>query len=216
MANSPQRAFADALAATSAAEIDYYYGTNWVALGAGTAGQHLIAAGAAAPAWTTVASLLTTLDTPQATTSGSNFTFTAPGLGVVYRATCMFENASPDDADDISIRIGDGGGIEATGYDSVSINEGAGGVNAQGDTLSFTIRRLLAGDEMNGNYTLTLTDASANTYTGSHTLYRGASDAVWGGGSKSLTGALTTIQITDVNGDAWDNGSVNVLWEELP
>lgn len=74
------------LTSNATGDMMYYDGTNWVRIAAGTSGQILVAAGAAAPAWTTKYSKYTLNNSVSATaasTTGANNN-AVYGVGVTY------------------------------------------------------------------------------------------------------------------------------------
>lgn len=74
------------LTSNATGDMMYYNGTDWVRIAAGTSGQILVAAGAAAPAWTTKYSKYTlnnSVSATTATTTGANNN-TVYGVGVTY------------------------------------------------------------------------------------------------------------------------------------
>lgn len=156
-----------------------------------------------------------TSGTAQATTSGIAIDFTSLPA-TVKRIMISFVGVSSNGTSGIVVRIGDSGGIEPTGYSGAIItSNGAGGGAAGQNSTGFFIGGGSAAYVLHGVMTLTLVNAA--TFTWAATVAAGHSDsalAVCGGGSKSLTATLDRVQLATENGtDAFDAGSVNILYE---
>lgn len=149
--------------------------------------------------------------TAQATTSGTEFTFT--GIpSTAKRITVMFNAVSHDafgGGSSIIIRLGDAGGIETTGYTSASFNPGG---NAS-STAGFVLRETdSAGSIVSG--IMTLVNISGNIWVSSHATTQSATQAIAGGGVKTLSDTLTQIQLTTISGLCnFDAGSINIMYE---
>ena len=113
------------------------------------------------------------------------------------------------------VQLGDSGGIETSGYLS-----GAAVITGTPVASNFTSGIGLSGQIgaaaiVHITVVLTLQDPATNTWVAS--VVGGVSSsaqAVVGGGSKSLSGALDRLRLTTVNGtDAFDAGSINILYE---
>lgn len=147
--------------------------------------------------------------TPIATTSGTSHDFTSiPSW--VKRITITLDGVSTNGTSAYLIQLGDSGGIENTGY-SGSCSAGA-----------------VAGANSNG-FRILVTPVAATTHSGIITLIHLGSN-VWfeagnigfsnnsvcnvSGGTKTLSGTLTTVRLTTDNGtDTFDAGQFNVLYE---
>ena len=146
------------------------------------------------------------------TASGTSVNFTSlPSW--VKRITVMLVGISSNGSSMPTVRIGDSGGISATGY--------LGSVMCGSAATLFTTGFEYGGGLQNatrvwhGAITINLQNSSTNTWaaTGVISLSDGASTVVTAG-SKSLTSALTQVRITYVNGtDSFDAGSINILYE---
>jgi len=153
-----------------------------------------------------------TSGTAVASTSGTSIDFTGiPSW--VKRITVMLIGVSSNGASMPTVRIGDSGGISATGY--------LGSVMSGSAATLFTTGFEYGGGLQNatrvyhGAITINLQNSSTNTWaaTGVVSLSDGASTIVTAG-SKSLASTLTQVRITFVNGtDAFDAGSINILYE---
>jgi hypothetical protein len=133
----------------------------------------------------------------------------------VRRITVMFQGVSTNGTSFVRVRIGPVAGVETTGY-----------VGASGILVGTPIQAAFsAGFDISSNnaatttqqgvLTLALLDGATNTWSASWTIGNGVNSAVGiGAGSKPLTGALSIVRITTVNGtDTFDAGSINILYE---
>lgn len=146
-----------------------------------------------------------TLATEQATTSGTakNFTGIPPGTKVI---NLMYDAVSLDSNDRMLIQIGDSGGIETSGYISVSDTTSV----ATAFTAGFGIRSFSAGDAHHGLVILTLEDSANNTWSASGSLAEISAPTIFGvAGGKSLSGELTQVRFALVAGN-FDGGAVNI------
>lgn len=151
-----------------------------------------------------------TLGTAQATTSGTSIDFTGiPSWA--KRITVIFNAVSTAGSTGLMlIRLGDSGGIETTGY--VSVSSTSGGSNTS--TAGFVLRQSdAAGDIVTGH--MVITKVSGNIWVSSHTIMGSADGTgVYGGGRKTLSDTLTQLRLTTESGTgAFDAGSVNILYE---
>ena len=155
----------------------------------------------------------TVLDTPKDTSTGTFFTFTAP-FATVTRAIIIFDEVTLDGTEDFSVRVGDAGGIETSGYLSSSMEIDGDDTNTEkASTSGFIIARGATGDIHSGTMDLILSNATNNTWIGSHSLKSNSTDVVSGGGSKaSLDTVLTTITLLDTGSDNFNGGEVNIRW----
>ena len=153
--------------------------------------------------------------TNTATTSGTAIDFTSLPSGV-KRILVIFEQVSTNGTSSLLIQIGDSGGFETTGYESV------------GDTDTTRTRELtgfqLTGDggtaanaEMTGIITLARADSATFLWVASGSLHR--TDAIAtnhqrSNGFKSLSSELTQLRLTTVGGSqVFDNGTANIQYE---
>ena len=180
--------------------------------GYGTNGQVLTSAGTgAAPTWSTVSAGLT-LGTP-VSVSGTSVTFTGIPAGV-KQINIMFKGVSIDSTNDSAIiQLGDSGGIEASGYEG-AYNRPPGGVTVQFNTGFIVFDSVNTAFTYNGLLILTLQNSSTNTFTEMSIL--GMSNAAqpgFAGGVKSLSGVLTQIRLTTINGaSSFDAGEINISY----
>lgn len=163
--------------------------------------------GAVTPAKTSFNVL--TLDTPQTTTSGSVKTFSDIPAGTT-KITVSFFGVSAGSGS-LFVRIGDSGGIEATGYINTSFR-GVGGSSANSQTSTTSFDLFLDGDSDTayGHLFLNLADSSTNSWTSSHSLRLATNKLCWGGGGKSLSEELTQLTVNSTS--TFDAGKVNISY----
>lgn len=156
--------------------------------------------------------LITTLGTVVDTSTGAtSYTITGIPSGV-KEVKVMFFGVSTAGASPGIVQLGDAGGIEATGYDAnvVDISTTVGKLNS---TVGFpTTNTGAAALILSGTLTLSLQDASTNTwiatFNGAHTA---GTDMYVGAGEKSLSAELTQIKLTTTGGSTtFDAGSINI------
>ena len=151
-----------------------------------------------------------TVGTETASTSGTAIDFTGIPAGV-KKIVIMCEICSTNSTSDLLIQIGDGDGIEASGYEGV--------VEANGTLTAFGAGYIFydapsASTVWSGVINLYLKDASNNTWGETGLCHNGASNAVHvGTGFKSLTATLDRVRITSASGDTFDAGSINIQYE---
>jgi hypothetical protein len=159
----------------------------------------------------TATNSVNTLATAVASTSGTSIDFT--GLPAwVKRITVMFKGVSLSGSAHILIQIGSGS-ITTTGY--VSTINGTNQSNATGGTQStsgFVVRGGASGLTITGLSVITL--ITTNTYVNAITAKGDTTEAQFGAGDVTLSGALDRVRITTTNGtDTFDAGTVNILYE---
>jgi hypothetical protein len=151
-----------------------------------------------------------TLETAQATTSGTSIDFTGiPSW--VRRVTIMFSGVSLSGTANCLVQIGSGS-VASSGYLSSTsfVSTAVGSANSTG---GFILVGGSAAQIMHG--TLSIVSMGANIYASSHTMgVSNMAQAILGGGSVTLSGALDRIRLTTTNGtDTFDAGSVNIMYE---
>ena len=159
-------------------------------------------------------SLLLTLATEQASTSGTSIDFTSIPAGT-KRITVMFVGVSTNGTTNVLIQIGDSGGVEATGYLSASAVL-SGTSNSSSSTAGFLLHMGgSAATVRHGSVTLSLEDSSDFTWVASGVVNQSDSITVTiTAGSKSLSAELDRVRITTVNGtDTFDAGAINISYE---
>ena len=154
--------------------------------------------------------------TAVASTSGTSIDFTSIPAGV-KRITVMFNGVSTNSTSPKIIQIGDSGGIETSGYSGTGTVLGNGSGTSTGMSSGFSASQASAAtDVLSGQATISLLDASTNTWTYSGIFGQATATAIifFSGGAKSLSATLDRVRITTVNGtDTFDAGSINILYE---
>ena len=153
----------------------------------------------------------TTLGTEQQTTSGTAINFTSiPSWAKQIKV--MFAQVSMNTNHTLAVQIGDSGGIEATGYQSLTATGGSGSFV---DT-AFGLTGLVTGSFLwSGTLTLDLEDSTNNHWVATWVLGSQTGGSVYiGGGDKALSGTLDRLRITDIFGGAptFDGGAVNISY----
>ena len=152
-----------------------------------------------------------------ASTSGTSIDFTGiPSW--VKRVTVMLDGVSTGGTSLLRFQLGDSGGIETTGYSGATAYAAPGGSGGTFNPNGFDsvgdpgVAFLRYG-------ALTFTNLTGNVWVvfGSLTLGNAGGASAYVqifSGSKTLSGTLDRVRITTVNGtDAFDNGSINILYE---
>lgn len=120
---------------------------------------------------------------------------------------------SMDDVADYLIQIGDSGGYEATGYDGGVVSVTGGGNEVQ--STAFKISRGFVANLVTGfTATLTLVDASTNTWGFACTLSTTTAVVNIAAGTKSLTGTMDRIRLVNDGSPAadFDAGKVSIQY----
>jgi hypothetical protein len=155
-----------------------------------------------------------TSGTAVATTSGTNADFTGiPSW--VKRITVMFNDVSTGGTSDLQVQLGDSGGVETTGYASVSAATGGG---TQITPTSVVTTGMVVKNETGAGAsfqgTVVFVNINGTTWAQSHSVVdTGTARCIFGSGAKTLSGTLDRVRITTVSGDTFDAGSVNILYE---
>jgi hypothetical protein len=148
-------------------------------------------------------------------TSATSYDFTSIPSGV-KSITVSLSGVSTNGTSNIQIQIGDGGGIEVSGYDGVSTNIGqAVGTSAIASATGFGINSASAAWMSVGS--IVLTRQNFNIF-----LWAAAGDVASSGtsrlsstaGTKALSAELDRVRLTTVNGtDTFDAGQVNIQYQ---
>ena len=154
--------------------------------------------------------------TSVASTSGTSITFT--GLpSWVKRITVMLNGVSTNGTSLTQFQLGTSGGFVTSGYSSnygfISSASAAGGTAAL--TTGFTCFGLVANtDTISGSFVINNLSGNVWTYLGTACRTGNVGAAFVTAIPLTLSGALTQIRLTTVNGtDTFDAGSVNILYE---
>jgi hypothetical protein len=151
--------------------------------------------------------------TSQTTTSGTSIDFTSiPSW--VKRITVMFNGVSTNGASSGLVQLGTSSGITTSGYLGAGgfyVNASSSGVTNATTGICFGLGDALR--VIHGHVIFTL--LGSNTWVASGAFgYSNAAGAGSCGGSVTLSGTLTQVRITTVNGtDTFDAGAVNILYE---
>lgn len=174
-------------------------------LAKGTTGQ-VLGQTSTIPAWGSAI----TLATPTASTSGATIDYTSlPSW--IRKITIMLGSVSTNGTSNVMVQIGDATSFKTSGYLS----------NAQfsSTVTAFTagfglVNSITAASKMSGAVELTLLDATNFIWVQSGNIISESGVTFVSGGVATLTGALTRVRFTMVNGtDTFDAGSVNIAYE---
>lgn len=168
------------------------------------------------PSFTSYQGGVITSGTTVASTSGTSIDFTSiPSW--VKRITVMFTGVSTNGTSNLLVQMGTGSTTyTTTGYlGTCSYVATASAASTQMSTGFMVVNNMVAADLYGGVVTLSLINASTNTWGISGNLGRSTSTvAFFCGGTIPLAAALTAVRITTVNGtDTFDAGSINILYE---
>ena len=141
-----------------------------------------------------------------------------PGIpSWVKRISVMFSGISLSGSSDILIQLGDSGGIETTGYNSVTSVitlgppiGGAAALSANG----FIVYASSGPNRLSG--TVVFNNVNGNLWLGNGqwTYLNVNLFTAWVSGEKSLSNPLDRIRITSTNGtDTLDAGTINIIYE---
>jgi hypothetical protein len=129
----------------------------------------------------------------------------------------MFSGVSTNGSSNICIQLGTSGGIVSSGY------LGSGGYLQPSNTTSTTLAtaqflvsaNVASSTVFHGVATLTLLNSSTNLWAFQSNGARSDGPAnIFGAGSVTLSGVLTTVRTNMQNGtDTFDAGSINILYE---
>jgi len=151
--------------------------------------------------------------TAVASTSGVAIDFTGiPSW--VKRVTVMFSGVSTSGTSAFLIQLGTSSGFTTTGYTASGANNSTSSIGVSGSTAGFILMSaLLAANTHSGG--VVISSLSSTAWTSFGVLVRSSNDGTFtSGGTVTLSGTLTQLRITTVNGtDTFDAGSVNILWE---
>lgn len=156
-----------------------------------------------------------TLGTPQATTSGTSIDFTSIPSGTKM-IVVMLTGVSTNGTSEITIRIGDSGGIEATGYSAstgyIDSTSATYTTNTVGFRISYSVS---ASNTYSGMLILCLQDSSGFTWNaeGSFNVTATTAHKTIPSGYKSLSSELDRVRLTTEGGaNTFDAGQINILY----
>ena len=151
------------------------------------------------------------------TPSGTSVDFT--GIpSTAKRVTVMFSGLSSNGTSVPIIQLGTSSGAETTGYTSgTGVIQASSASQNTGITSGIAIAvsgYLTAASAFTGAVTFTLIGSNAWVASGNITREGGGTTVFFTAGSKTTAATLDRVRFTTVNGtDAFDAGTVNILWE---
>jgi len=162
-----------------------------------------------------MASSVITSGTSVASTSGTSISFTSIPSWVKI-ITIMFSGVSTSGTSNLLVQLGTGSTTyTTTGYlGNCSYVATASAASTQMSTGFMVNNNMVAADLIGGVITLSLINASTNTWGVSGNLGRSTTTAsFFFGGSIPLASTLSAIRLTTVNGtDTFDAGTINILY----
>jgi len=188
---------------------------NPVAVATGNDGQLFTSGGAgAAPSFTTVTSGFTQAAS-QATTSGTSVTFGSIPSGTKLIVVNYFDVSSDagESDDGLELTIGDGGGIETSGYISMRAQLRSSANVIFDDTAFWELgNHLDASTKWRGSAILSLQDAASFRWICQWQTMDTANAATVdvGCGSKALSAELTQLKVET---GTFDSGSVSIMFQ---
>ena len=182
--------------------------------GTSAAKMTIAANGAVTLASPALSNLAVNLQTAVASTSGTSIDFTSIPAGV-NRINIMFSGVSLSGTSLPMIQLGDSGGLETTGYICVGALVGPSSNANDAYTTGITIKTdATAATLMSGTIVANRITGNEWCFHGCTTNFAPANYAAMVSGFKSLSGELTTVRLTAVNGsDTFDAGKVAISWE---
>ena len=148
----------------------------------------------------------TTVETEQATTSGTSADFTSISSSA-KRITMSLDGVSLSGTDLLAVRLGDSGGFETTGY----VSSVSAGTTFANNTTRFQINvGSAASNVWYGVVELVLEDSTNNTWSMSANLADGANPCNVSAGRKALSATLDRVQLLATGTDTFDAGAVNI------
>lgn len=157
-----------------------------------------------------------TSGTTVASTSGTSIDFTGiPSW--VKRITVMFSGVSTNGTSTFLVQLGDSGGIETSGYLSMSgARDVAGSALGAAIATAGFVTQYITSTSSTFDGTLQLSTLGSNSWVGFGVGNNNTPTAYvyFYSGSKTTSTTLDRIRITTVNGtDTFDAGSINILYE---
>lgn len=148
-------------------------------------------------------------------TGATSYTLASSIPAWVKRITISIIGFSTNGTSNIQIQIGDSGGVETSGYSSVSARVSGATASAASTAGFLIVTAATAADTYHGQVTLCLEDSSDNTWSYSSKMAKITAVVVdIGAGSKALSATLDRVILTMANGtDTGDAGVASVLLE---
>jgi hypothetical protein len=178
----------------------------------GTADQVLSGNGSGALSWVDRGRMV--LETPKASTSGTNVDFTGiPSW--TKRVTVMLDGVSTNGASVVLIQLGTSGGIDASAYygmTSFITSVPTSGLAASTTGVNTAISSATAIRAGSISFTRF---SSSDAWVFSGILVDTANSVlIQTAGIKGLSGSLDRVRVTTANGtDAFDSGTINIVYE---
>jgi hypothetical protein len=187
--------------------ITYDASGNPAAVATGSLGNVLTSAGAGAPP---TMSMPTTLATAQSA-SGTTLTFSSLPAGL-NRIVFMFAGFSTNGTSDLLLQLGDSGGLETSGYASISTVVNSSSIGHVSSTAGIIVQNDSAGNAHHGQ--VTFHRFNANQWAADGVINRTANGITWVAGTTvNLSAVCDRIAVTTVSGsDTLDAGSVNIQY----
>ena len=146
------------------------------------------------------------------TTSGS--TSTISGIPAAVKTVMIVVNATSNTgAAELQLLLGDSGGIETSGYLSMSHRSDVGTVTHSSDTTYILLANGGGGaDPYSGIGHLTRSASGVNTWVYTSIIYQSIQAQNWTSATKSLSGELTQIQLK--TSGTFDAGNWNIYYQK--
>ena len=190
--------------------ISYDASGNPVAIATGSDGQVLTSTGAgSAPAFEALPAG-STLGSEQATTTGDTITFGSIPSGVKMILLCF--NGVSNGGVDLLVRLGDGGGIETSGYvggSTILITDNS--ITGGSGTTGFVLKGDNDANIHTGIVTMVNIDSTNHDWVMNYSGIAETNHTLLGGATKSLSAELTQLDVNIASG-AFDAGSMNILY----
>ena len=187
--------------------ISYDASGNPAAVATGSLGNVLTSAGSGAPP---TMSMPTTLATAQSA-SGTTLTFSSLPAGL-NRIVFMFAGFSTNGTSHLLLQLGDSGGLETSGYTSISSIVNTATIGHVSSTAGIIVQNDAASNAHHGQ--VTFNRFNANQWAADGLINRGSNSITWCAGTTvNLSAVCDRIAVTTVNGsDTFDAGSVNIQY----
>jgi hypothetical protein len=149
--------------------------------------------------------------------SGTSIDFTGiPSW--VRRVTVMLNAVSWSSTASVQIQLGDSGGVETSGYNSVTGSTSTSATVASfTSSTSFSLLNNWGSDSVfYGSIIFSLLNASTNTWAAQGIFSADTSTGDWAvftSGAKSLSATLDRVRVTTVQSANFATGAINILYE---
>jgi hypothetical protein len=182
--------------------------------GTGTSGQVIQTDGAGNLSYATPVTSNLTRGTEVNSNTGTAIDFTDIPAGV-RRITLTLNQVSTNGTENLLIQIGDSGGLETTGYFSISAQTfSTNGAAVESSTGFPTAWGSTAGNRT-GAFFLHNPSGNRWVFSGMHCAFDGVNQGlVMTGGVKSLSGELDRVRITQAGSNTFDNGTIGIFYED--